>query len=120
MEEFVMEKSKVYIKVDEDNSILRCEGGYTMSNIDNYDEWIFIDEGHGDRFNLCQTHYFEGGLYTEDGIPRYKYADDTIVLRTEEEIAEDGANIPVPSPSTDDTDVWEELDKAYQEGVNSI
>lgn len=115
MEEY---KSKVYIKVDENNRILRCEGGYTMGNIQSIDEWIFIDEGNGDRYNLCQSHYFEGGLYTEDGITRYKWDGEQTVLRTEEEIEADRAEIPkpVPEPSEDESNVWDELDKAYQEG----
>ena len=119
MEDF--EKSKVYIKIDDRNRILRCEGGYTMSNIDNIDEWIFIDEGYGDKYNLCQSHYFEGGLYTEDGIYRYKYENDIVVLRTEEEIEADRADIPepTPTPSTDDV-TWDEMAAAIAEGVNEV
>ena len=29
-----IQKSKVYVLLDERNRVLRCEGGYTMSNID--------------------------------------------------------------------------------------
>lgn len=90
------EKSKVYIQIDEYNRILRCDGGYTISNIENLNEWIFIDEGNGDKYNLCQSHYFEGGLYTEDGIPRYKYENEEIILRSDEEIEADRAYIPTP------------------------
>ena len=36
-------KSKVYIKVDEQRRILRCEGGYTMQNISDVFEWTLID-----------------------------------------------------------------------------
>ena len=81
-------KSKVYIQTDENNNILRCEGGYTISNIQNEEEWILIDEGEGDRYNLCQSHYFDR-LYTEDGIPRYKWDGEKAVLRAEEELAAD-------------------------------
>ena len=115
-------KSKVYIKVDERNRILRCEGGYTMSNIQNIDEWIFVDEGTGDRYNLCQSHYFEDGLYTEDGIPRWKFEGGQAVLRTEEEIEADRPEMPEPEPepSEDETSIWDELDAAYREGVDSV
>lgn len=65
--------SKVYIKIDNRNRILRCEGGYTIQNIDNIDEWVFIDEGEGDKFNLCQSNYFEKDIITFEGVPRYKY-----------------------------------------------
>lgn len=114
MEEY---KSKVYIQVDERNRILRCEGGYTMQNIQSIDEWIFVDEGTGDRYNLCQSHYFKDGLYTEDGIPRYKWDGEQAVLRTEEEIEIDRSNIPQPVV---EKDVWDELDEAYREGVDSV
>lgn len=79
--------SKVYIKIDQENRITRCEGGYTTPA--DLTEWMQIDEGAGDRHNLCQSHYFAGGLYTKDGIPRYKLEDGAPVLRSEEEIAED-------------------------------
>lgn len=87
MEENTM--SKVYIKVDTQGRILRCEGGYTMSNIDDVSEWIFIDEGSGDKYNLCQSHYFDGGLYTEDGICRYVWSNNEYRLRTDAEINAD-------------------------------
>lgn len=83
------EKSKVYILTDLENRILRCEGGYTISNIQNIEDWIFIDEGTGDKYNLCQSHYFNDGLYTEDGICQYVYEEGAIRLRTNEEIEAD-------------------------------
>lgn len=87
MEENTM--SKVYIQTDVQCRILRCEGGYTMSNIDDLYEWIFIDEGTGDKYNLCQSHYFDGGLYTEDGICRYVWSDNAYRIRTEQEMEAD-------------------------------
>ena len=78
-------KSKVYVLLDGDK-ITRCEGGYTMNNIRNIEDWTLIDEGDGDKYNLCQSHYFEGGLYTDDGICRWKYTNGKCVLRTDAEI----------------------------------
>lgn len=90
--------SKVYVLTDDQNRIIRCEGGYTISNITDFTSWVQIDEGTGDRYNLCQSHYFDGGLYTTDGIPRYKLVDGAPVLRSDEEIDADRAEIiPVPS-----------------------
>ena len=88
MDEFE-NKSKVYIQTDPQGRVTRCEGGYTMSNIDDLSQWTFLDEGVGDRYNLCQSHYFEGGLYTEDGFCRYVYEDGACRLRTEAEIEAD-------------------------------
>lgn len=79
--------SKVYVLTDEKSLIIRCEGGYT--NPDDIEGWTQIDEGTGDRYNLCQSLYFDGGLYTEDGIPRYKLVDGRPVERTKEEIHAD-------------------------------
>lgn len=90
-------KSKVYIKTDAQNRIIRCEGGYTTPA--GLSGWIYIDEGTGDRYNLCQSHYFDGGTFTADGIPRYKLADSKPVLRSEEEIAADRSALPAPPPS---------------------
>lgn len=92
-------KSKVYIQTDEKNYILRCEGGYTMGNIADTAEWIQIDEGRGDRYNLCQSHYFDR-LYTEDGIPRYRWDGEKARLRSAEEIEADRAAMPAPAPTT--------------------
>ena len=92
-------QSKVYIKTDTEGRILRCEGGYTMSNIDDVSKWTYIDEGYGDRFSLAQSHYLDGGLYTMQGIPRYKYEDGACVLRSEAELAADRDALPKPQPS---------------------
>lgn len=81
------ETSKVYVLTDDQSRIIRCEGGYTTPA--DLSGWVQIDEGTGDRYNLCQSHYFDGGLYTADGIPRYKLADGAPVLRSEEEIEAD-------------------------------
>lgn len=94
---FEMPKSKVYIKTDNDGCILHCDGGYTTPS--DLTGWIEIDEGTGDKYNLCQSHYFDGGLYTEDGIPRYRWEGEKAVLRTDEELEADRAAIPEPKPS---------------------
>lgn len=81
--------SKVYVRTDDQNRIIRCEGGYTIGNITDFTGWVQIDEGTGDKYNLCQSHYFDGGLYTDDGIPRYALTDGAPVLRSDEEIEAD-------------------------------
>ena len=92
------EKSKVYIQTDADGRILRCEGGYTTPA--DLTGWLEIDEGTGDRYNLCQSHYFDGGLYTMDGIPRYHWDGEKAVLRSDEELEADRSAIPEPEPFT--------------------
>lgn len=90
-------KSKVYIKTDAAGRIVNCDGGYTTPA--DLTGWVEIGEGLGDRYNLCQSHYFDGGLRTMDSIPRYKYADGVCSLRTDAEIEADRAAIPAPWPS---------------------
>nr|DAR05249.1 MAG TPA: hypothetical protein [Bacteriophage sp.] len=94
---FEMPKSRVYILLDEKERIVRVEGEYSLPS--DLTGWVQIDEGYGDRFSLAQSHYLDGGLYTMQGIPRYKYADGACVLRSEAEIAEDVAALPKPQPS---------------------
>ena len=96
--DFETPKSKVYIKVDEQDRIVRCEGEYTLPS--DLSGWILIDEGEPcDKRNLAQSHYLPGGLYTMDGLPRYKYENNTVILRTEAELSTDRANIPEPAPT---------------------
>lgn len=110
--------SRVYIQTDDPGRIIRCEGEYTLP--DNLDGWVLIEEGPPcDRLNLAQTHYFEGGLHTDDGIPRYKLEDGQAVARTDEEIESDRAELPKPEPSDLTTRVkaLEEITSAIERGL---
>lgn len=80
-------KSKVYVQTDEQGRITRCEGGYTTPA--DLSGWVQIDEGTGDKFNLCQSNYFPSGLFTNDGIPRYKLQDGKVLERTPAELDAD-------------------------------
>lgn len=93
-------KSKVYVMLDDQDRITHIEGGYTTP--ENLTGWVQIDEGAGDRYNLCQSHYFADGIYTTDGIPRYKLVDGQAVERTEDEIAADRAALPAPPPTAEE------------------
>lgn len=101
MEEILQEieepKSRVFILVDDNNIVTRIEGEYTLPQ--DLTDWIQIDEGYGDKYNLAQTHYLEKGLMTDDGIYQYKYENEEVVERTEEEKEADREAIPVvPTP----------------------
>lgn len=93
--------SKVYILIDEKNRIIRLDGGYTIENVD-VSTWTLIDEGEGDRYNLCQNNYLPTPLLTEDGICRYKFVNGNIEERTEEEIDIDRQNAPIPEPTDEE------------------
>ena len=95
--EFEM-KSHVYIKADDRNRIVRCEGEYTLPA--NLDGWILIEEGQPcDRLNHAQTAYLDKSIMTADGVYRYKWDGSAVVLRTEEELEADRANIPKLAPT---------------------
>ena len=99
--DFDMPKSHVYIKTDEQDRIVRCEGEYTLPS--DLSGWLLIDEGEPcDKRNLAQSHYFPGGLYTMDGIPRYRWDGTQAVERTEEELEADRAARPAPPPTTEE------------------
>ena len=99
--DFEMPKSHVYIKTDEQNRIVRCEGEYSLPS--DLSGWILIDEGAPcDKRNLAQSMYFDGGLYTMDGIPRYRWDGSAAVLRTEEELDADRAALPAPPPTAEE------------------
>lgn len=81
--------SKVYVLPDADGRITRIDGGITVGNIRDFTGWVLIDEGTGDRYNLCQGNYLPGPLMDERGIYRYKLADGKAVERTQEEMDAD-------------------------------
>lgn len=84
-----IEKSKVYVLPDAEGRITRIDGGYTLSNIKDFTDWVLIDEGNGDRYNLCQGNYFDEPLCDERGIYCYKLVDGKPVERTQEEMDAD-------------------------------
>ena len=98
-----MEKSKVYVLPDSSGYITRIDGGYTESNITDPENWVLIDEGNGDRYNLCQGNYFPQPIITDGGAYRYKLVDGQPVECTAEEIAaQEEALKPVPTPTLED------------------
>ena len=95
-----MEKSKVYVLPDSSGYITRIDGGYTESNITDPGNWVLIDEGNGDKYNLCQGNYFPQPIRTMGGAYRYKLVDGKPVeCATEELAAQEEALKPVPTPS---------------------
>ncbi|MBQ0167842.1 MAG: hypothetical protein KBT02_12110 [Treponema sp.] len=87
-------KSLVYAKVDDKNRITAIDGGYTIGNIKDFSEWVFVDEGAGDKYNLCQGNYLDKPITDDRGIYRYKLVGGKPVERTSEEMDEDYEEIP--------------------------
>lgn len=82
-----VQKSKVYVLLNSDGYITRIDGGYTENNIKDPENWVLIDEGYGDRYNLCQGNYFPQPIRTIGGAYRYKLVDGKPVECIPEEIA---------------------------------
>lgn len=84
-------------------------------------DWVEVDSGFGDKYHHAQGNYFDKPIMTMGGAYQYKLVDGTPVDCTAEEIKEqEEANKPNPSPVPSETSVWDELDAAYQEGVDSV
>lgn len=81
--------SRVYILLDSGNRITRIEGGYTVNNIKDFSDWLLIDEGVGDRYNLCQSNYLPEPLTDDRGIYRYCYTDGQVYRRSAAEMDAD-------------------------------
>ena len=108
------EKSKVYVLPDAEGRILRIDGGYTLGNIKDFTDWVLIDEGYGDRYNLCQGNYLPGPLYDDRGICRYKLVDGEVQERTVEEMDADFAARPAPEPTTEELLLETAADHEYR------
>lgn len=96
----MQDKSKVYALLSAEGYIISIDGGYTESNITDPEKWTLIDEGYGDKYNLCQSNYLSHPIHTEGGACRYKLVGGKPVECTAEEIAaQEEALKPVPTPT---------------------
>lgn len=91
--------SKVYILIGERNRIKSIN---SESFIDDTSIWTLIDEGEGTQYFHAQSAYLPSAVYTDDGIPRWKYESGECVLRTDAEIEADRAARPAPAPTEAD------------------
>ena len=69
------EKIKVYIKINQENEIIEVGSDIFIENFEN---WIKIDEGNGDKYAHAQNQYL-GPLQNDDGKYKYIYLDGKII-----------------------------------------
>lgn len=114
---------QVYAKINEKNEIYIVN---SPAYIENLEGWIFIDEGLGERY-MYASRYFPKSLFDENGIYRYLYLNETVVERTDEEMAEELQKILDEDTSSSDsleervTTLENSLaayETAYYQGVN--
>ena len=115
---FTPKPYRVYVKTDASGYITAVNSSVFLAHTAG---WVQIDSGYGDRYGHAQGNYFEKPIWTDGGAYRYKLVDGKPMECTEEEITEQEAIIkssyqPPQSPYV----TWEDLDKAYYEGVESL
>lgn len=81
-----MDEYLVYIRVDDAGRVVDINSSAFLTDTD---DWVQIDQGHGDRFRHAQGNYLPGPLMDERGIYRYKLADGAVVERTQDEMDAD-------------------------------
>lgn len=109
---------KVFVFVNEAGYISAVNSSAFLSDATG---WTEVDSGTGDRFHHAQGNYFPAPILTEGGAYRYKLANGVPVECSAEEIAEqEAANQTEPETPAGDSSVWDDLDGAYQEGVDSV
>lgn len=107
----------VYVKTNSNGYITAVNSSAFLTDTS---VWIEIDSGYGDKYHHAQGNYFPEPIVTESGVYRFKYVDGVVRECTAEEIAEQEASRPVPQEPENGDSVWDELDAAYREGVDSV
>lgn len=109
----VTPKIKVYAKIDSNKVVTEIGSANFIQDLTN---WIYLDEGYGDRYGQAQNNYLEKGLMDEKGRYNYKY-DTGIVELTEEE--KENLFPPIPPQPTEVELLKQEL-TTVQEALDFI
>ena len=80
-EKNVEEKIGVYIRVNKQNEIIEVGSNVFIENFDN---WIFVDEGFGDKYAHAQNQYLEKPIIDDNGIYNYIFKNNKITEKTKE------------------------------------
>ena len=77
MEEMKEQPIKVYAKVNDKNEIIEVVSSIFIKD---FNGWIKIDEGFGDKYAHAQSQYFDKPLINENGVYNYKYINNKITI----------------------------------------
>ena len=118
--EFELELYKVYIQVDSKQRITAINSSRFLKDLT---DWILIDEGSGDKYHHAQNHYLSKSLRSYEGLYNYKFVDNKIVERSDEEKELDREPLVPAENLADRINALEALlaqyEAAYAEGVNA-
>lgn len=91
-----MDTHKVYILVDGSGRIMAINSDIFLSDTTN---WLLIDEGAGDKYYHAQGNYLDKPIMDDNGTYNYKFADNEIQERSNEEKSADisSASVSVKS-----------------------
>lgn len=103
----------VYVKPNESGHITAVNSSGFLTDTAG---WVQIDSGCGDKYHHAQGNYFPLCIITGGGACRYKLVDGKAAECSAGEIAAQETAIAVPEAP----DLWDELDAAYTEGVDSL
>lgn len=87
-----------YIRIDEDSNVIEGWSDAIFPRRDT-SEAIVLPGSYSYQFRLTPDGEENPPLYTIDGIPLYRWDGESVIPRTEEEIAADRAARPAPPPS---------------------
>ena len=77
MEEMIEQPIKVYVKVNDKNEVVEVGSSIFIKD---FNGWIKIDEGFGDKYAHAQSQYFDKPLINENGVYNYKYINNKITI----------------------------------------
>lgn len=115
--EFQTQPYIVYVRPNDSGYITAIDSSAFLPNPEG---WVEIDRGYGDKYHHAQGHYFPGSVLTDSGVYRFKLDGGKPVECTPEEIAQQEAELPPDTPSGGGAAELDELDEAYEKGVNSL
>ena len=108
----------VYVKLNDCGYITAVNSSSFLIDVTG---WVEIDRGNGDKYHHAQANFFPDPIHTDSGAYRYKLVDGVPVECTVAEIAQQEAAMEPEQPdSASNPSVWDELDAAYREGVDSV
>lgn len=81
-----MDMHKVYILVDEGRRIKAINSDIFLLDTTN---WLLIDEGAGDKYHHAQGNYLDKPIMDDNGTYNYKFVNNEIQERSDEEKAAD-------------------------------